>query len=290
MKIFRNVSLAVAAVFALSACAGGPFYTPEELDKAKKVTPTGSAFNKALYKDYLDLSVFEKGQEDLNSIGVFAHRAIVAGSGKSILPEEIAKRDLPADKVGELTNARKRLIAALDGGGRAKTPDAAALAQAKFDCWMEQQEENNQPDHIAACKLGFEAAMKKMAAAPKPKPVAKKAPLPPVPGSYIVYFAFDSSLLDAKAMAVIKEAANEATSAKVTVVVLDGHTDRAGASTYNMKLSQTRVDAVGAALVNAGISSRMVIKSHLGEDISAVQTEDGKREAKNRRVEIKFER
>ena len=92
MKTFRNVSLAAAAVFALSACAGGPFYTPEELDKAKKVTPTGSAFNKALYKDYLDLSVFEKEQEDLTSIGIFAHRAIVAGSGKSILPEEIAKR------------------------------------------------------------------------------------------------------------------------------------------------------------------------------------------------------
>ena len=282
MKTFRNVSLAAAAVFALSACAGGPL--PEELDKAKKVTPTGSAFNKALYKDYLDLSVFEKGQEDLTSIGVFAHRAIVAGSGKSILPEEIAKRELPADKVGELTNARKRLIAALDGGGRAKTPDSAALAQAKFDCWMEQQEENNQPDHIAACRLGFEAAMKKMGAAPKP--VAKK----PVLGPYIVYFAFDSSLLDVKAMAVIKKAANEATSAKVTGAILDGHTDRAGASAYNMKLSKARVDAVGAALVNAGISSGMAIKSHLGENISAVQTEDGKQEAKNRRVEIKFER
>ena len=238
MKTFRNVSLAAAAIFALSACAGGPL--PEELDKAKKVTPTGSAFNKALYKDYLDLSVFEKEQEDLTSIGIFAHRAIVAGSGKSILPEEITKRDLPADKVGELTNARKRLIAVLDGGGRAKTPDAAALAQAKFDCWMEQQEENNQPDHIAACRLGFEAAMKKMGAAPRPKSVAKK----PVLGPYIVYFAFDSSLLDAKAMAVIKEAANEAKSAKVTGVVLNGHTDRAGASTYNMKLSQARVDAV----------------------------------------------
>ena len=285
MKTFRNVSLAAAAVFALSACASGPFYTPEELDKAKKVTPTGSAFNKALYKDYLDLSVFEKGQEDLTSIGVFAHRAIVAGSGKSILPEEIAKRELPADKVGELTNARKRLIAALDGGGRAKTPDSAALAQAKFDCWMEQQEENNQPDHIAACRLGFEAAMKKMGAAP-PKSVAKK----PVLGPYIVYFAFDSSLLDVKAMAVIKKAANEATSAKVTGAILDGHTDRAGASAYNMKLSKARVDAVGAALVNAGISSGMAIKSHLGENISAVQTEDGKQEAKNRRVEIKFER
>ncbi len=207
-------------------------------------------------------------------------------TGSATLPEEITKRDLPADKIGELTNARKRLIAALDGGGRAKTPDAAALAQAKFDCWMEQQEENNQPDHIAACKLEFEAAMKKMGAAPKPKSIAKK----PVLGPYIVYFAFNSSLLDVKAMAVIKKAANEATSAKVTGAILDGHTDRAGASAYNMKLSKARVDAVGAALVNAGISSGMAIKSHLGEDVSVVQTEDGKREAKNRRVEIKFER
>ncbi|MBT3305978.1 MAG: OmpA family protein [Alphaproteobacteria bacterium] len=162
---------------------------------------------------------------------------------------------------------------------------------------MEEQEEGFCAADIAACRDGFYAALKRVQAAlakpvpvaapkPEPKPVA----LPPIPGPYIVYFAFDSSDLDAKAMTTINEAATDARGAKITKVMLNGHTDRSGANAYNMKLSQSRVDAVTDALVRAGMSRSSVVQSRFGEDVPAVSTPDGKREAKNRRVNITFDR
>ncbi len=38
---------------------------------------------------------------------------------------------------------------------RDSNPAIAARAQARFDCWVEQQEENHQADHIAACRTDF---------------------------------------------------------------------------------------------------------------------------------------
>jgi OOP family OmpA-OmpF porin len=50
-----------------------------------------------------------------------------------------------------------------------------------FDCWMEQQEENNQPKHIAVCCSGFMNSLAQLKA-----PTAK--PMPKLTGPYIVYF------------------------------------------------------------------------------------------------------
>src|SRR3546814_8047690 len=55
-------------------------------------------------------------------------------------------------KVAELKQAREKLVAAFDAGAKEASPDAAALAQANYDCWLEQQEENYQPEHIKSCR------------------------------------------------------------------------------------------------------------------------------------------
>src|SRR3546814_19189282 len=65
----------------------------------------------------------------------------------------------------ELVEARRDLMAAFDRGGREKAPEAAAVAQGKYDCWVEQQEEGHQPTHIAACKRDFMAARAELAGA-----------------------------------------------------------------------------------------------------------------------------
>jgi outer membrane protein OmpA-like peptidoglycan-associated protein len=70
-------------------------------------------------------------------------------------------------------------------------------------------------------------------------------------------------------------------------VVLAGHADRAGASDYNLRLSQRRVAAVRAAIQRAGVDVRFDISS-FGEQRPAVQTADGVREARNRRVEVRI--
>ena len=80
-----------------------------------------------------------------------------------------------------LSAARERLVAALAGGAADKDPANAARAQVMFDCWMQEQEENFQPAHIAACRDGFTDAMGIVEAALKPAPApvaAKPAPQP----------------------------------------------------------------------------------------------------------------
>ena len=52
----------------------------------------------------------------------------------------------------QLTQERLRLTSLLKPEVVRQRPKAAAMAQAGFDCWLEQQEENWQHDHIEACR------------------------------------------------------------------------------------------------------------------------------------------
>ncbi len=274
-----------------------------KLETMKKVEPTGTKFEKALYKGYVKLAESEKKEEDWRDAVTFAERAITAASGKPVFAEAIDARDLPKDKVGELTAARNRLVSALIRNGRKKAPGDAAHAQVMFDCWMQEQEENHQPKDIKRCRAGFEEAMAKVDAAlkrkPKPKAKPKPAPKPapkvaakpmPLPGPYTVFFDFDSAKLTGEAQAIITSAASGAKKAKPKQIVLSGHADRAGPGSYNVKLSERRAEAVASALIEAGVSPALISKAVFGEEQPRVATPDGKPERMNRRVEIVFKR
>ncbi len=297
MKYASKVIFSGLAVMALSACAG------QELGKARGIDPTGSMFDKALYSGYLSLSEGEYKEGDYQDSDAFAMRAMTAGGGKVVLPEEISARPLPAGMVDALTDARSRLASAFQKGAIEKAPNEAATAQVMFDCWMQEQEENFQPEDIAACRADFLGAMGKiddalkpmaMAAKPVPKPAPMPAPKPKtmakIPGSFVVMFDFNSAKLDSAAQAVINVASGEAGAFKPTRIVIRGHTDRAGNDAYNEKLSQRRAEAVAKALAAAGTKAKAIAVSHHGETQPEVSTGDGKREAANRRVEIGFQR
>ncbi|MBC8338555.1 MAG: OmpA family protein [Rhodospirillales bacterium] len=269
-----------------------------DIDATQGMASKGSSFNQALHTEYVGLAKMENDEWDLSDSKYFNEKAKMAAQGKTVGPQMIEDRTLPFGKATtDLSAARKALVAALGASGTKKTPKDAARAQAMFDCWMQEQEENIQPEDIAACRSAFEAALKKVQAAlakgspaKAAKPKRKRAKAPPVPGPYTVFFAFDSSALDAKAMAVIKEAADTASSAMITRMFLNGNADRSGSSAYNMALSKARVDAVHKALANLGLDPLNTVISPLGEEFPKVPTPDGKREGKNRRVDIKFVR
>ncbi len=150
---------------------------------------------------------------------------------------------------------------------------------------MEEQEENIQPKDIAACRAAFEMAMAKIDAAMK-KPMMAKTKMMAIPGPFIVYFDFNSAKVTVAANGVIDHAAAAAKKMNLSQVLISGHADRSGATKYNTVLSKTRVDAVALALIAAGVSASAISKSIFGEDKPLVQTDDGKREWRNRRVEI----
>ena len=150
----KQTALAGLLVLGLSACG------TMEIEEVRTVEPAGADFNKALTREYQELSRFEADEMfDFIDAAEYARKGLAAARGEAVLPFELKDWNLPEDKIGELAEARATLMDLFDKGARERLPAAAADAQGKFDCWVEQQEENHQFDHIAACREAFYAAI-----------------------------------------------------------------------------------------------------------------------------------
>ena len=227
----------------------------------------------------------EFAEGDYMDSDAFANRAIASANGNPPAPEELAARDLPAASKGELAEARRKLMEALAGGAKTAKPDAAARAQASFDCWMQEQEENFQPADIKWCKDRFDAAMAQLGT---PAPAA--APKPSITfANFTVYFDFDKSTLTAQTQSTLIDAANAADDMAATNIEVSGYADRSGSEAYNMALSQRRADAVAKELTTLiGAKAPAMKRLAFGESQNKVVTPDGVKEAKNRRVKIEI--
>lgn len=279
--MFR-ISVLVAAAALLGACTAS-------LERLQETAPTGSAFTQALAKEYQAFAEFEAYEMfDWADQQHFADKGLRAAAGEVVPPEELADWDLPADKIDEMAAARSQLIGALNRGGRRLHPEDAAHAQAKFDCWVEQQEENHQPEDIEACQAEFEAALAKLLAAlePEPEPEPVAAPTRPDPITLMVFFDFDSATLNDGARAVVELARDRLADYDDGFIRLVGHTDTAGAAAYNMELSMSRAAAVRDALSEMGVDAGAMSIDARGESEPMVETPDGVRTPQNRRVTI----
>jgi OOP family OmpA-OmpF porin len=271
--------LTVLAVTALLAACSS------DIQRVRSVEPTGSPFTRTLTQEYADFSAFEADEMyDWRDARHFARKGILASQGEVVQPEELANWDLPADSVDELAAARSKLVGLLDANARDTKPEIAAHAQGAFDCWVEQQEENHQPDHIAACRDEFYAALAKLEEAMKPAPEPMMPKAQPEP--FGLFFAFDSAVLTAEAESTINAAVAAAQDAGMSEFSVTGHADRSGSEEYNVGLSIRRGEAVRDALIARGINASAVSVAGRGESDPAVPTADGVREQANRRVVI----
>ncbi len=285
------ILIAVACAAAVAGCSA-------QLDEARRAAQAGSPFDRALQSGYLQLARAELGELDLVDTDVFAGRALKLAHGEGVDPERLDARKLPAEAASDLADARARLIAAFDRGARDRLPEQAAEAQLRFDCWMQEQEENFQPHDIATCRGGFLVAVEKIEAttpalarsrspAPRATPVvARVTKVVHKPKAVIVMFSFDSAKIDGAAKIGIANAVSAYKEFGTAIVRVAGHADRAGPEAYNMKLGRSRADAVAQELRLAGIPPNLVRVLSYGESRPAVPTKDGLRENKNRRVEI----
>ena len=268
-----------------------------QFERASRMEPTGSAFDKALFAGYLDLAREELDETDLTDAYAFARRAERAADAETVTPEAIAGRALPEASVVELSDARARLVVALSNGVRVSKPAMAAQAQLSFDCWMQEQEEGFQRDDIAGCRDRFTRAMaalegaKPVAAADKTDGIMHRARAqsPAAPTKHedvVLYFGFNSATLEQPTKKAVDTTASAARRLGVGTVVVTGHADRAGTPAFNMKLSRKRADAIAKALIEAGVPAALIQTRAFGEAKPAVPTADGVRELRNRRVEI----
>ncbi|TAL27437.1 MAG: OmpA family protein [Alphaproteobacteria bacterium] len=288
---------AVLGVLVLAACSGaGNSETVQALNKAQAV---GSPFTKVLHAEYRDYTNMLQRTGDYADGVHFARKGLAAASGVIVMPETLDDWDLTDKDIIELTGGRTQLVDALENGGRELVSDKAGIAQARFDCWVEQQEENWGKE--VPCKAQFWAALKAVQDVINAKPPAEEFPAPvaeapkgePVPvqqAMFIVFFDWDKYNLTAGANDVLDAVAQEIKSRQdVKGITVIGHTDSSGTEKYNDKLSMRRANAVKAGLVSRGIPESVVHIEGRGEHELLVKTADGVREPANRRAQMTLE-
>ena len=277
-----RTGLALVSLAGLSLAACGT-----QLQEAQQTLSQGTAFQRSLYAGYLALAQSEYDSGDYRDSDAFAQRAIRAAKGEGVAPEPVARRDLAGGAARDrLIRSRARLLAAFETGAAERTPDKAARAQTLYDCWLEEQEENRQPDDIAGCRDGFMTAVAKLedqpvAAAPAPAPA-------PLPGPWVVNFAFDRSELTPRARSVLTDMVNSAKKADFMTINVNGFTDLVGGNDYNDALSEARTRAVVDFLIESGVQKNKIVGASFGASRPVVPTQEP--EERNRRVEIQLAR
>jgi OOP family OmpA-OmpF porin len=272
-KTLRNSSV-LLAIF-LAGCAGSTL----DYSDLRKLDVQGQDFNSALSREYKTFALYENDEMgDWNDASHFKKKAFLVALGRNTEPEVLEERTLPWDNRPELASARRRLVKALDSGGRAITPKKAARAQASFDCWVEQQEEDFQPDDIAKCRKAFYKAVWHVE---EGLAVAAASP-----DAFTIFFKFDSADLVPDQAGTLNAIATASKLGKEVRLLVSGHSDRAGPKGYNLVLSKLRALSIENALLRHGVSQDLIAVTARGEAQPRVITPDGIREPRNRRVEI----
>ena len=276
----KMAAVLVVAGVAMTGCAD----RYQNLAEQSVLPRSGTAFDTALASDYRKLSDIEYKQGDAKDGDTYALRANAAAQGKATTPDDLRLRQIPASAQSDISQGRQRLVAALDRNGRTSKPEVAAYAQASFDCWAEQLQENLQPTQIAQCRDAF---MKSLAELEKPVPMA--AP-PAKPSEFLVFFDWDKYNLTPEAMKIIADAVATAKKEGAKTIKITGYTDTSGSAAYNLKLSERRANAVAAQMVKLGVPATSLVTLGRGQEDLLVPTPDGVREPQNRRAAIAFPR
>ena len=269
--MLRRVLPYLVAPLFLAGCAG-----EWDVDGVATMADKGDAFARALHKVYIERAQFEKKEGDWKDVNFFTDRARTAADGAAAAPQTAEDRELTGN--ADVKMNRDKLVAALSTTAPQDTPEACAMAQAWFEHWMEQLEEGWQTDHIAEAKANFDANM--------PKCVARTR----ITKRFTVYFDLGRSNLTGDAQKILKQVAAEQAAVKPDNVFLAGHTDTVGNPVFNEKLSAARAQAVAEALAHMGVGTKALDVKYSGEAKLAVATPDETKEARNRRVEVYFEK
>ena len=104
--------------------------------------------------------------------------------------------------------------------------------------------------------------------------------------TYGIHFDFDKASIRSESQGLINDMATTLKNNPLWTLRITGYTDSIGDPAYNQKLSVRRANVVVEALVDMGARRAAIQVSGVGESDLAVATEDGVKEARNRRAVI----
>ncbi|MDW3192503.1 MAG: OmpA family protein [Cytophagales bacterium] len=101
-----------------------------------------------------------------------------------------------------------------------------------------------------------------------------------------INFEFDRWILSDSAQTLLQSWSQELEASTIDRVVISGHTDNAGASDYNLRLSQRRAETVKTYLTNLGWPPELIVVQALGESQPVAPNDTPENRSRNRRVVI----
>jgi peptidoglycan-associated lipoprotein len=102
----------------------------------------------------------------------------------------------------------------------------------------------------------------------------------------IVYFDFDEYVVKPQYVPVLENVTRMLKDKPGMKVTLEGHTDAAGSTEYNLALGQRRAEAVRQGLARYGVSQAQAEAISFGEEKPALPGRNDEVDARNRRAEI----
>ncbi|MDQ6965056.1 MAG: peptidoglycan-associated lipoprotein Pal [Mariprofundales bacterium] len=106
------------------------------------------------------------------------------------------------------------------------------------------------------------------------------------PSTNAIYFAFDSSAIDAAGLAVLDGHAAWLNSHPGSAITIEGNGDERGSREYNLALGQQRADAVRAYLISQGVNGSRIDTVSFGEERPVCTGSGEACWAQNRRADI----
>lgn len=273
------VALAMGAQPAMAASLADT--TENDVEDMRGKAFIGESFESRLAEEYRRFSLYEADQMvDWIDAEYFAQKAKRTASGDAVMPENPQDWGIESERrMAELVAARAVLVELIETGVAETAPELTADAVARYDCWVEQQEEGWQIDQIVACRTAFLNAAAKLGAALEPDHPELAA---------LLFFEFDEHELTAAAEKRLDTLAAELRDEAPEEILIVGHADRAGPEGYNRALSSKRAKTVANELIDRGVTGVTIDYDIIakGETDPVIDTGDGEREAVNRRVSI----
>lgn len=301
---------AMLALLALTACAD------RSLESLRHAVRNGTPYQNMLARFYLNMANDEDQAGHYSTASFLADKGLQAAYGKDVAPEVPDHWKVAGDTLGAMEKAHGSLTEALTPSAMEVQPELAAEALVHFDCWVVFSERDPLSEDSLNCRDKMAAALIKLhapgtkqaipslqkkpvivpAAADRSRPfsppkddTARAVKTPTDSADYIIFFGWSQWTLTDAGDAVVDEVVKSLQGEAAYEVVLSGHTDRSGPDKYNLWLSKKRAEVVKHRLIEQGVRPGAIKTFAYGESDPRIPTEDGVREAGNRRVEIELQ-
>lgn len=284
-----------------------------DIDAARNFKSTGNVFNDVLREEYVNLAEYRLEQGDKLGAQKYLNKANIIAN--NIIPEmeTVYTRKIELSVLTELLGAKYFTEAAFVNGAKNIVPDISAIAQASFDCWVE-QEEDKQTDIRMMCKKDFNQARGTLSKVMRDIKIREakvieekqekllsnkeydfqrrlaiqKAKLFKLPEPSLIFFQTNSTKIGITGKNILVKVAQDIKKFKPRKVVISGHTDYIGSYKNNMRLAMKRGRVVEKYLTEKmGIPTYLIDVKAYGEN-NPRDSKGKHNNVRNRYVKIKL--